>query len=445
MEKTNCYARQKLAQSAARLAKWTDVNKQELKAYFGLCIIMGINTLPRIAMNWSSNRYIGNIGVQETMTKNRFKEISQYMHFSNSTQELQHGDDDYDCLFKVCSIINMVLSNFKRVYDPSKNMSINEGMIAYKGHLSFRQFMPGKPTKYGIKVWMAANAKNSYVSNFAVYLSQAENNRHRIHGLGYDVVMKMTEPFLNNYRHIFSTIFSQVRGFFITYACGTVRCNRKDLPPCAKHKLRFGEIARAQRSQLVFTKWHDKRDVAFLSINVSPDEPSRPVPRIHNRQNVNIEKPRVSDVYTAHMGGVDRADQLRSFYCSGWQSKKWYRYIFWFLFNVSVCNAFVLESEHIGSKRESVYFKLDLAQQLIDGFSQQKRKRRSNEVPPNHAVPQDQHVSVCIEGRKRKCVQCIESGRRTPNGYKVETRYECSICKVALCRTGCDNDFHSRS
>ena len=68
------------------------------------------------------------------------------------------------------------------------------------------------------------------------------------------------------------------------------------------------------------------------------------------------------------MGGVDRADQLRSFYCSGWQSKKWYRYIFWFLFNVSVCNAFVLESEHFGSKRESVYFKLDLTQQLIDGF-----------------------------------------------------------------------------
>ena len=89
-------------------------------------------------------------------------------------------------------------------------------------------------------------------------------------------------------------------------------------------------MARAQCGQLVFTKWHDKRDVAFRSTYVFPDEPSRPVPRIHNRQNVNIAKPRVSDVYTAHMGGVDRADQLRSFYCSGWQSKKWYRYIFWF-------------------------------------------------------------------------------------------------------------------
>ena len=75
------------------------------------------------------------------------------------------------------------------------------------------------------------------------------------------------------------------------------------------------------------------------------------------------------------------------FIALGGSQKKWYRYIFWFLFNVSVCNAFVLESEHIGSKRESVYFKLGLRQQLIDGFLQQKQKRRSNEVPPNHAVP----------------------------------------------------------
>ena len=121
---------------------------------------------------------------------------------------------------------------------------------------------------------------------------------------------------------------------------------------------------RRNGGQLVFTKGHDKRDVAFPSTNAFPDEPSRPVPHIHNRQNVNIENLRLSDIYTAHVGGVDRADQPRSFYCSGWQSKKWYRYIFWFLCNVSVCNAFVLESELVGSKRESVYFKLDLAQQL---------------------------------------------------------------------------------
>ena len=76
-------------------------------------------------------------------------------------------------------------------------------MIAFKGRLSFRQYMPSKPTKYGIKVWMAADSRlNGYVSNFSVYLGQ-EGNEHRIRGLGYDVMMKMVTPFLNKNRHIF--------------------------------------------------------------------------------------------------------------------------------------------------------------------------------------------------------------------------------------------------
>ena len=96
----------------------------------------------------------------------------QYMHFSHSTNEPQRGDDDYNRLFKVHRIMYMVLSNLKHIYEPSKPMSIDKGMIAYKGHLSFRQFMPAKLTKYGVKLWMAA--KNGYISNFAVYLDQAE-------------------------------------------------------------------------------------------------------------------------------------------------------------------------------------------------------------------------------------------------------------------------------
>ena len=44
------------------------------------------------------------------------------------------------------------------------------------------------------------------------------------------------------------------------------------------------------------------------------------------------------------MGGVDRADQLRSYYV-GRQSRKSYKYLFWFSFNLAACNAYILESE----------------------------------------------------------------------------------------------------
>ena len=106
-----------------------------------------------------------------------------------------------------------------------------------------------------------------------------------------------------------------------TYACGTIWSNRKDLPPCAKNKLKQGEKVSAQRGSLVFTKWHDKRDISFLSTNVLPSEAPRIVQRRKNGRNIDIEKPRVADVYTAHMGGVDRANQLRSFYFAGYSSQ----------------------------------------------------------------------------------------------------------------------------
>ena len=60
-----------------------------------------------------------------------------------------------------------------------------------------------------------------------------------------------------------------------------------------------------------------------------------------------VMNPRVSipDVYTSRMGGMDCADQLCSFYLFRVAIR--YRYIFWFLFNVFVCNAFVRESERM--------------------------------------------------------------------------------------------------
>ena len=117
---------------------------------------------------------------------------------------------------------------------------------------------------------------------------------------------------------------------------------------------------------------------------------------------------------------------------------------FWFLFNLSICNASFHRATRGQRKQEMINFRLDLAKQLIDGFSQRQRKRRSQE-PQQHSVVRAAHVSVHVEGRKRKCVLCSKAGRRTPKGYKVETRFECSLCKVALCRTMCHNLFHDQA
>ena len=133
------------------------MSKEELKAYFGVCVIMGINQLPRIADYWKD--HLGNTGIKQTITSNRFQEISQFLHFPDSTQTPAHGKNGYDQLYKVRLVLNATLENSQRCYSPNKHIAIDEGMIAFKDRLSFRQYMPAKPTKYGIKVWMAVDSK----------------------------------------------------------------------------------------------------------------------------------------------------------------------------------------------------------------------------------------------------------------------------------------------
>ena len=59
---------------------------------------------------------------------------------------------------------------------PSKEVSIDEAMIPFKGRSSMKQFMSNKPVKRGFKVWARADATNGYISEFYVYTGK-EGNR----------------------------------------------------------------------------------------------------------------------------------------------------------------------------------------------------------------------------------------------------------------------------
>lgn len=442
---TNRYARQTLANKPNQLAKWVDVTRAEMKAYFGLCVIMGLNVLPKISDYWSTEPFLGNEAIKQTMARNRFQEISKFLHFADSCVAPKKGQDGFDRLYKVRPVLSTVLKNCQTCYSPRKNIAVDEGMIAFKGRLSFRQYLPAKPTKYGIKVWMAADSSNGYVLNFDIYLG-SEEGRRRIHGLGYDVVMNMVKPYLNKQHHVFfDNFFSSPRllehlEMQNTFACSTVRCNRKGLPPCASAKINVGELVQAQKGKILFTKWHDKRDVTFLSTNISPDQPSRTVERTIRGKTEQIVKPLVSDIYTKYMGGVDRADQLRSYYYIGRQSRKWYKYLFWFAFNVAACNSYILQCENTRRKRPQEKFLLELGKGLIAGFNSRKRPSTSAALPVIR--PMASHLSTKVEGRKKECVHCKAVGRKTKGNNAVQTKYKCMQCNVSLCKTPCFRDYH---
>jgi len=166
-------------------------------------------------------------------------------------------DPEYDPLYKIRPLIDMCLQSFRDRYVPGQDLSVDEGMIKYKGRLYFRQYMPKKPVKFGIKVWMAADAKTGYVCNYDIYLGKQSTSDRAETGLVTKVVLDIAEPFQHCNRHVFvDNYFNSVslveellrQG---TYACGTLRANRYPDPYKTKKggrkqgiKIKAGKVRR---------------------------------------------------------------------------------------------------------------------------------------------------------------------------------------------------------
>ena len=126
--------------------------------------------------------------------------------------------------------------------------------------------------------------------------------------------MNMMQPYLDRQHHVyFDRLFARSkltddlaqRG---TYSCCTVMLNRRGLPAGAR-KMKVeqrGEVQFQQKGNVLLTAWKDKHHVSVLSINSNAE--------MIAVGNLMKQKPSTIQHYNAHMGGVDLADQFRSYY-----------------------------------------------------------------------------------------------------------------------------------
>ena len=48
--------------------QWQETSVDELRALFGVTILMGINLLPQVRMYWDHDEFIGNTGIKTTFS-----------------------------------------------------------------------------------------------------------------------------------------------------------------------------------------------------------------------------------------------------------------------------------------------------------------------------------------------------------------------------------------
>ena len=81
-EETNRYASQRLVQRPDN--KWHPTTPEEIKAFLGVNIIMGIDQKPAIPHYWSTDPYLGNPGIQSVFPRERFEALNRYLHLNDS-------------------------------------------------------------------------------------------------------------------------------------------------------------------------------------------------------------------------------------------------------------------------------------------------------------------------------------------------------------------------
>ena len=157
-----------------KFSKWTHITVKELRAFLGFAILMGINILPSIKDYWKRDPLFHYAPIADRITRDRFLEISRYLHFVDNDTLQPRGSDGYDKLGKVRPLITHFSHTFADLYEPNKELAVDEAMIKFTGRSSLKQYMPMKPVKRGIKVWVLADSHNGYFSKFQVYTGKKD-------------------------------------------------------------------------------------------------------------------------------------------------------------------------------------------------------------------------------------------------------------------------------
>ena len=209
VEETNRYGDQYLqshsdylkkhCKARANQLKGKPITMEEMKKFMGLIIIMGIVNMPSIQHYWCTS---WPFSFSTVMSRgDRFLLILKFLHLADNSKAVPKGERGYDLLFKICPLITSLVTSYQRSYTMNREVSVDESIISYKGRLSFLQYMPKKPNKWGMKAWVLAESDTGYTWNFILYTGKQEKRPagvplgthvvtellKKLHGKGYHV------------------------------------------------------------------------------------------------------------------------------------------------------------------------------------------------------------------------------------------------------------------
>jgi len=472
---TNLYAVSK------QISRFKPTNINEMKIFIGIHIIMGSLKYPRVRLYWEDNFQINIIA--RNMTRDRFFALRTNFHIIDNNSISKENKDKF---IKVRPLFDAVLKKCNSL-PLEQDLCVDEQMVPFKGQLSIKQYMKGKPIKWGVKIFLLCGGKSGMAYNFMLFqgYSELDSNLVKSVGSGGSVVLHLTQNvppnrhflYFDNYFSSFG-LFERLQQLNI-YAVGTIRSNWFAQPPFLSDKqmrkmgrgTAFEVTTDMNHCNIGLVKWFDNKAVTLGSNYVTSGDVDK-VERWDKKKKayVEIERPEIVRRYNDSMGGVDKMDQLISYYRILIRSRKWTLRMAMHAFDIAITNSWIQytkEAEQLNIPKKNVldllHFRINLAKDLIT-FEKPitpKRKGRPLSTPSNESVnePSQTYKIPKVDSQRpteavrtdtidhlpefddrkyaTKCKNKKCEGRRT--------HVYCLKCNVHLCldkKSNCFKDFH---
>lgn len=330
-------------------------------------------------------------------------------------------------------------------------------MIPYYGRHGAKQFIRGKPIRFGYKMW-SLTTPLGYLLQTEPYQG-ARGRQTEVPGLGMggsvvvDLIAELQQEEGRCFHLTFDNLFTSLQ--LVDHltkkniACtGTIRANRlqdcplKSIKEMEKAKRGTFDYATDAKTGLIVVRWHDNNVVNTVSnkVGVEPVQKAKRWSRTE-RQRVEIRQPFLIKHYNQTMGGVDRLDQNVDNYRISIRSKKWWWPLFAYFVDVSVQQAWHLyratptsatdPKDLLSIRRSIARVYLLRASQTSAGRPRQPTLKVSKRVPPEVRYDRVDHIIQPWKTQLR-CGQC---------GKKVYRR--CQKCQVGV-HDKCFGLFHTR-
>jgi hypothetical protein len=394
--------------SFARLTKpnWT-MSDKELEEFIGLVYLRGAMNARNFPIRdmWSS-RY-GCDAFRKTMARDRFMEIKRYIRFDTRSTRSERLKDDKFCL--ISFVLSRFVANSQRSYIPEESLTIDEQLFPTKARCRFTQYMPNKPDKFGIKFWVLADLNTKYCLNIMPYLGKDEA---RVSSLGTHVVMSLMEPYYGRGYNVttdnFFTGLDLARKLLQkkTSIVGTVRLNRREIPPSSRLALHESLFYKNDSVHVVKYQAKAKKTVVVLST-------------LHKgsaRQQDGKKKPDSILYYNANKCGVDMLDAMCRQMSTKAGTRRWPLAVFFNILDMAGINSWIIFKKNTGINISRRNFMRQLTEQLTAYSSGTGKQTQTSEkldkrvrCEVKSSCRRNLTSTLCISCKRPVCGVCLEN------------------------------------